>query len=162
MTLAAFGPRLPGGGCRTADAARGAAAPPGRARRRNGLVLTGAGLALLPWLGYLAGSLPPAESAAWVALDALEALALLTAGHRLLRADDRHRAPAAAAAVLLLADTCVDLATAAPGAELAVAVAMAVAAELPLAALCAAIALRGHPCAAGPDGSHTKAPADSQ
>ncbi|MGW1372863.1 hypothetical protein ACWD6P_01085 [Streptomyces sp. NPDC002446] len=114
----------------------------GTARRWQGRILAGAGLALLPWLGYLAGTLPPAEAAAWVALDALEAAALLTAGTRLLRAVPRHRAPAAAAAVLLLADACIDLATAAPGAELATAIAMAVAAELPLAALCAYLASR--------------------
>lgn len=47
----------------------------------------GAGLALLPWLGYLAGTLPPAEAAAWVTLDALEVVCLLAAGTRLLRAD---------------------------------------------------------------------------
>ncbi|MET7796038.1 hypothetical protein [Streptomyces decoyicus] len=112
------------------------------ARRRQGRILTGAGLALLPWLGYLAGTLPPAEAAAWVALDALEAAALLTAGTRLLRGDSRHRAPAAAAAVLLLADACLDLATAAPGTELATALAMAVGAELPLAGLSAWLASR--------------------
>ncbi|MFC9398517.1 hypothetical protein ACFTWS_35990 [Streptomyces sp. NPDC057027] len=115
---------------------------PGRVRRLQGRVLLGAGLALLPWLGYLAGTLPPAEAAAWVTLDALEAAALLTAGSRLLRGDARHRAPAAAAAVLLLADACVDLATSTAGPELAVAVAMAVCAELPLAALCVVIAAR--------------------
>ena len=48
------------------------------ARRLQGRVLTGAGLALLPWLGYLAGTLPPVEAVAWVALDALEAAGLLT------------------------------------------------------------------------------------
>lgn len=128
-------------GCCPTDSARGSVRL-GRGRLWQGRLLTGAGLALLPWLGYLAGTLPPAEAAAWVALDALEAVALLTAGSRLLRADSRHRAPAAAAAVLLLADACIDLATAAPGPELAVAVAMALAAELPLAALCAALAAR--------------------
>ncbi|AJC54709.1 hypothetical protein GZL_02115 [Streptomyces sp. 769] len=102
----------------------------------------GSGLALLPWLGYLAGTLPPVEAIAWVTLDVLEAVALLAAGTRLWRADLRHRAPAAAAAVLLLADVCVDVATAAPGPELAVAAAMAVAAELPLAALCGWLARR--------------------
>lgn len=112
-----------------------------RALRWQGRVLTGAGLALLPWLGYLAGTLPPAEAVGWVALDALEAAALLTAGTRLLRADPRHRAPAAAAAVLLLADACLDLATSAPGPELATAVAM-LAVELPLAGLCAVLAAR--------------------
>ncbi|RZU45618.1 hypothetical protein EV284_0257 [Streptomyces sp. BK022] len=108
----------------------------------HGRVLVAAGLALLPWLGYLAGTLPAAEAAAWVALDALEAGALLTAGSRLLHRDPRHRAPAAAAAVLLLADACVDVATSLPGPERALAVAMAVVAELPLAALCAALAAR--------------------
>lgn len=117
-------------------------APLSAARRRQGRILTGAGLALLPWLGYLAGTLPPAEAAAWVALDALEAAALLTAGTRLLRGDSRHRAPAAAAAVLLLADACLDLATAAPGTELATALAMAAGAELPLAGLSAWLAWR--------------------
>ncbi|WP_330317904.1 hypothetical protein [Streptomyces platensis] len=112
----------------------------GVGRRWQGRILTGAGLALLPWLGYLAGTLPPAEAVAWVALDALEAIALLVTGTRLLRGDSRHRTPAAAAAVLLLADACIDLATAAPGAELAVALSMAVGAELPLAALCARLA----------------------
>lgn len=116
----------------------------------------GAGLALLPWLGYLAGALPPPEAAAWVALDALEAAALLTAGSRLLRADGRHRAPAAAAAVLLLADACVDLATSAAGPELAVAVVMAVVAELPLAVLCAVIA--AHPRRSGPRPGPSAAP----
>ncbi|WP_327273802.1 hypothetical protein OG609_18280 [Streptomyces sp. NBC_01224] len=113
-----------------------------RSRRWQSLILTGAGLALLPWLGYLAGTLPPAEAAAWVTLDTLEAAALLSAGSRLLHAGTHHRAPAAAAAVLLLADACIDLATAAPGPELATAVVMAAAVELPLAALCAALAAR--------------------
>ncbi|MEU8761495.1 hypothetical protein [Streptomyces sp. NPDC048659] len=108
----------------------------GRAQRFRGRILCGAGLVLLPWLGYLAGTLPPAEAVAWVVLDALEAAALLTAGTRLLAGDARYRAPALAAAVLLVADACADLATAAPGPERAVALAMALLAELPLAALC--------------------------
>ncbi|MEV0371899.1 hypothetical protein AB0I10_19050 [Streptomyces sp. NPDC050636] len=110
------------------------------ARRWQGRILTGAGLALLPWLGYLAGTLPPAEAAAWVALDTLEAACLLTAGTRLLRGEPGHRAAAAAAALLLTADACIDVATAAPGTELATAIAMALGAELPLAALCVVLA----------------------
>ncbi|MEU5207863.1 hypothetical protein [Streptomyces sp. NPDC020742] len=141
MTLIAFNHPAGSGSCATLGALRGALRP-GRAHRWQGRVLAGAGLALLPWLGYLAGTLPPAGAAAWVVLDALEAAALLTAGTRLLRADHRHRAPAAAAAVLLLADAAIDLTTAAPGTELATALAMAVAAELPLAALCTILAAR--------------------
>lgn len=142
MALTSLTPLAGGGGspaCRTAHGSP-----------RLGRVLLGAGLVLLPWLGYLAGTLPPAEAAAWVALDALEAAALLTAGSRLLRGDARHRAPAAAAAVLLLADACVDLATAAPGTELAVALAMAALAELPLAVLCAVVAARPPRARPGP------------
>ncbi|MEU6326922.1 hypothetical protein ABZ851_06500 [Streptomyces sp. NPDC047049] len=136
MTLTAFNTPFSSGSC----PAVGSTGGPLRltaARRLQGRILTGAGLALLPWLGYLAGTLPPSEAAAWVVLDALEAAALLTAGTRLLRGGPHHRAPAAAAAVLLLADACLDLATAAPGTELATALAMAVGAELPLAGLCA-------------------------
>ncbi|MEV6396714.1 hypothetical protein AB0M39_18330 [Streptomyces sp. NPDC051907] len=109
----------------------------------QGRLLTGAGLALLPWLGFLAATLPPREAAAWVALDALEAACLLTAGARLARGTGGHRAPAAGAAVLGAADACMDLLTSAPGAEFATAAAMAVCAELPLAGLCAALAAQG-------------------
>lgn len=129
MALLAFTPGADDGRCATTGAEAGAgtglgrSARHGRAGRCQGRVLAACGLALLPWLGYLAGTLPPAEAAAWVALDTLEAAALLTAGH-------------------LLADACLDLAAAAPGPELAAAVAMAVAAELPLAALCARLAVR--------------------
>ncbi|MFB7630385.1 hypothetical protein ACFC0M_05465 [Streptomyces sp. NPDC056149] len=111
-----------------------------RARRWQGRILTAAGLALLPWLGYLAGTLPPAQAAPWIALDALEAAALLTAGTRLRRADPRHTAPTTIAAILLLADVYLDLSTAAPGPALATAVLMAAAVELPLTALCAWLA----------------------
>ncbi|MFJ9414175.1 hypothetical protein ACIRPT_08405 [Streptomyces sp. NPDC101227] len=137
MALIAFNTPAAEGSSLTRAAAR--IAP---SRRRQGRILTGAGLLLLPWLGYLAGTLPPAEAAAWVALDALEAACLLAAGTRLLRGDARYRAPAAAAAVLLLADACIDMATAAPGTELATAIAMAIGAELPLAALCGTLAAR--------------------
>ncbi|MEU5009485.1 hypothetical protein AB0G35_04165 [Streptomyces sp. NPDC021749] len=141
MALIAFNPPVDQGRCTANGTVRGGLRL-SRARRWQGRVLAGAGLALLPWLGYLAGTLPPTEATAWVTLDALEAAALLTAGLRILRADPRHRAPAGAAAVLLLADACIDLATAAPGPELATAIAMAVAAELPLAALCAWLTTR--------------------
>lgn len=107
-----------------------------------GRVLTGAGLALLPWMGYLAGTLPPTEAAAWVALDAAEAACLLIAGTRLMNGRSGHRAATAAAAVLLVADAYVDVATAGPGSELLGAIAMAVGAELPLAALCGVLAAR--------------------
>ncbi|MFE6686185.1 hypothetical protein ACFVFQ_06865 [Streptomyces sp. NPDC057743] len=111
-----------------------------RARRWHGRILTAAGLALLPWLGYLAGTLPLSQAAPWIALDTLEAAALLTAGARLIRADPRHTTPATIAAALLLADVYLDLSTAAPGPALATAAIMAATAELPLTALCAWLA----------------------
>ncbi|CAM5317893.1 hypothetical protein GCM10010329_74190 [Streptomyces spiroverticillatus] len=121
----------------------------------QGRLLTLAGLALLPWMGYLAATLPPAEAAAWIALDSLEAVCLLAAGAR--RSTGRPaRLPAAGAALLLTADACVDLLTSAPGTELAAALAMALCAELPLAALCAALARRSpRPRTAATGGSAT-------
>ncbi|GAA1353959.1 hypothetical protein [Streptomyces beijiangensis] len=109
------------------------------ARQLTGHLLTGAGLALLPWMGYMAATMPPSKAAAWIALDALEATCLVLAGTRLARGGGHHTA-AAGAAALLLVDATTDLLTAAPGAELALAVAMAVAAEIPLAARCAVLA----------------------
>ncbi|PYC68037.1 hypothetical protein C7C46_29735 [Streptomyces tateyamensis] len=104
-------------------------------------VLAGAGLALLPWILVLAQA---PGSAGWVALDVMEAGCLL-GGAALLRrgaaALGAARAVAALAAGLLLLDAAVDLTTA--GSAWPVAVAMALGAELPLAALCGRLALRG-------------------
>src|SRR5215472_6680633 len=73
-----------------------AAARPGRARwtRWAGVGLTGAGVAMVPWLGYLATGLPTRFeaahwNAAWVGLDALEALGLFATGTLLRRRDAR-------------------------------------------------------------------------
>ncbi len=109
--------------------------------RWQGRLLTLAGLALLPWTGYLAATLPPGEAAAWVALDSLEALCLLAAGAR-VRQGRAARLPAAGAALLLAADACADLLASAPGPEFAAALVMAGCAELPLAVLCAGLARR--------------------
>ncbi|WP_329564039.1 hypothetical protein [Kitasatospora sp. NBC_01266] len=108
-------------------------------------LLGGAGLALLPWIVVLALTLH--HAAGWVVLDVAEAAALLGAA-RLLRTGHRlHRPVAALAAVLLLADAGWDVGTAGARSALLVALAMAVLAELPLAALCAGLALRGSaPC----------------
>ncbi|MEE1815139.1 hypothetical protein PUR59_08935 [Streptomyces sp. SP18ES09] len=124
-------------------------ARPSRAHRWQGRLLKGAGLALLPWMGHLAATLPTTEAVAWVTLDSFEALALTAAGSSLLRADGRHRFPAAVAAVLLVADACADLATAAPGQETALALVMAAAVEIPLAVLCATLAVGSRESGAG-------------
>lgn len=117
-----------------------------RLARVSVVLLSAAGIALLPWIMVLAATVR--DAAGWVALDVLEACCLLATAHRLRRAGGRHRPSAALAALLLTADAWCDLRTAAPGADLAVAVAMALLAELPLAALCATLALRPAPGAA--------------
>ncbi|MGW7756485.1 hypothetical protein ACWGK6_34115 [Streptomyces violaceusniger] len=108
-------------------------------------VLLASGAALVPWLYVLARTVPSTAqvghwNAAWVGLDALEALGLLSTA-ALRRRGDRHRLTAAATGALLVVDAWFDTVTAAPGGELTVAVAMAACAELPLAALCTALAL---------------------
>ncbi|WP_241968510.1 hypothetical protein [Streptomyces sp. ICBB 8177] len=120
---------------------------PARGMRRAGWLLVACGLALLPWLYVLATGLPATETAAhwpvaWVGLDALEALGLIATGLLAARGDRRHALVAAATATLLGVDAWFDTTTAAPGGDFATAVAMALGAELPLAALCGRLALR--------------------
>lgn len=120
---------------------------PARGMRRAGGLLAFCGLALLPWLYVLATGLPATARAAhwplaWVGLDALEALGLIATGLLAARGDRRHALAAAATATLLVVDAWFDTTTAAPGGDFATAVAMALGAELPLAALCGRLALR--------------------
>ncbi|MET7458322.1 hypothetical protein ABZT03_42150 [Streptomyces sp. NPDC005574] len=110
-----------------------------------GKLLLGAGMALLPWLAMLWITVPdsyPAQHwrAAWVGFDMLEIAGLLTSAVLVRRSD--HRAPLAsiATAVLLLVDAWFDVMTA--GRDVIFSLALACMLELPLAALCAAVALR--------------------
>ena len=110
-----------------------------------------AGMVLLPWLAVLAATLPPTATAAhwsvaWVGLDSLEAIGLVGTGLLVLRGDHRYRAAAAATATLLIVDAWFDTVTAAAGSDFAGALVMAACGEVPLAALCAATALRVVPC----------------
>jgi phosphoribosylamine---glycine ligase len=119
-----------------------------RARRWLGLGFTAAGVALLPWLVYLAVSLPASARAwhwpaAWAGLDAMEAAGLLATGFLLLRRDVRWRLAALPTAGLLLADAWFDVTTAPPGTGELVSLAMALAVELPVAALCMAVGVAG-------------------
>ncbi|MGW2485777.1 hypothetical protein ACWCV9_00975 [Streptomyces sp. NPDC001606] len=120
---------------------------PARGMRRAGWLLLACGLALLPWLYAVATGLPATATAAhwpvaWVGLDALEALGLIATGLLAAGGDRRHALAAAATATLLVVDAWFDTTTAAPGGDFATAVAMALGAELPLAALCGRLALR--------------------
>ncbi|WP_207939514.1 hypothetical protein, partial [Actinomadura darangshiensis] len=105
---------------------------------------------LVPWMWVLATTLPstaavPNWSAAWVGLDAMEAVALFGTGVLLVRRDRRYGLGAAAAGALLAVDAWFDVMTATPGAERTAAIALAAGAELPLAILCAALAARAVP-----------------
>lgn len=122
---------------------------PGRLRWL-GTALIGAGLALIPWLFVLAIGLPSTATAshwptAWVGLDGLEALGLITTGVLVNRRDPRSCLTAAVTATLLLVDAWLDVSTAAAGADQATAVAMAICLEIPLVILCAALAVRALP-----------------
>ncbi|MFF7050805.1 hypothetical protein ACFY94_20805 [Streptomyces griseorubiginosus] len=120
---------------------------PARGTRRAGWLLVTCGLALLPWLYVLATGLPATATVthwpvAWVGLDALEALGLISTGLLAARGDRRHALAAAATATLLVVDAWFDTTTAAPGSDLTTAITMALAAELPLATLCTRLALQ--------------------
>lgn len=78
----------------------------------------------------------------WVGLDALEAFGLIATGGLALRGDHRRGAVASATATLLVVDAWFDTMTAATHRDLVSALAMAGCAELPLAAVCAAMAVR--------------------
>ncbi|MFF3331014.1 hypothetical protein ACFYWX_15830 [Streptomyces sp. NPDC002888] len=108
-------------------------------------LLLAAGLALVPWLAVLWTTLPdiyPARHwrAAWVGFDALEIAGLLTSAVLVRRSDRRAPLASIATAVLLLVDAWFDVMTA--GHDVVISLALACALELPLAALCAVVALR--------------------
>lgn len=120
----------------------------GASWRWLGFGLIAAGVGLLPWIIYLAISLPTTTrawhwSAAWTGLDALEAAGLLATGLLTLRRDVRCCLAALPTSGLLLADAWFDVATARPGAGQLVSIVMAIAAELPAAAACLAIGVAG-------------------
>lgn len=119
-------------------------------QRYVGWAFIGAGAAMIPWLFTLASELPAQTTAVhwntvWVGLDSLEALGLASTGLLLRRQDSRAALTSAATATLLAMDAWFDVLTSAPGADRATAITMAAGAELPLAALCAYLAVRLHP-----------------
>ncbi|MET9962699.1 LPXTG cell wall anchor domain-containing protein [Streptomyces sp. NPDC006326] len=120
---------------------------PSRRTPRLATVLTGAGVALVPWMLVLAKTLPQTAevsnwSTAWIGLDAVLAAGLGGTGLLMRRHDPRASPLAAATAALLAMDAWFDVTTSAPGAARAAALTLAVCAELPLAAACATVAAR--------------------
>ncbi len=119
-------------------------------RRRLGMALIAAGLAMMPWLVVLAATLPATAravhwSAAWVGLDASEGCALLATGVLLIRQDARCSLTAAVTATLVLTDAWFDVLTSQPGAAQIMALVLATCVEIPVTVLCATLALRTFP-----------------
>ena len=117
-----------------------------RARRWLLLLLGVVVLALLPWTAFLTASLPGRHvthhwDLAWVGFDLFEAAALAATLLALVRNSLRLAPIAAVAGTALLCDAWFDLVTASPGDDLRWSLGEALAAELPLAALCFWIAL---------------------
>jgi hypothetical protein len=116
-----------------------------RAVRWAGPVFALFSLILLPWIVYLAFSLPSRQVSAdydiaWTGFDVMLLVALVSTGYFALRRS-RYLATAAVATVtLLVVDAWFDVVTALPGQRLEP-VAEAVLVELPLAAVCAWLGL---------------------
>ena len=112
------------------------------------LGLASVGLGLLPWMIYLATSLPASSTAyhwaaAWVGLDAMEAAGLIGTGVLIYRRDARYCLASTATAALLLVDAWFDVTTAPPGSGALASLLMAAFAEVPAAALCIGLAVSG-------------------
>jgi hypothetical protein len=108
------------------------------ALRRAQLAALAVGGFLLPWCVVLSVTLPATAQAqhwpaAWVGLDAGEAIAALATAVLLARRDARAGLTAAAGGALLLTDAWFDVCTSGPGLDHAVALAEAAFIELPLA-----------------------------
>jgi hypothetical protein len=129
-------------GLRTQPLRDGSGAP----LRWGGWVFLGASALLLPWMAFLAISLPTTASAghwtgAWIGIDVMEATGLAITGWLVLRRDLRVRIAAGATGGFLLADAWFDVMTAQPTWDVLQAAMTAVLVELPLLVLCSAVAL---------------------
>ena len=81
-------------------------------------------------------------STAWAGLDGLEAIALIATGVALIGRYSWLCLPAAVASTSLIIDAWFDVTTSGPGPAAAIALAMALFSELPMAGLCAVLAIR--------------------
>ena len=123
------------------------AAPGDRRLRWLARALVVAGLGMIPWLVLLATQLPASTvachwSTAWVGLDAMETVGLLATGTLLLRRDQRCCLAATVTGTLIFVDAWFDVTTSAPGPAQLTAILMAAFIEVPVSALCAALALK--------------------
>ncbi len=96
-------------------------------------------LVLLPWIVYLALTLPKRDldihyRAAWVGFDALLVLAMLRTAYYAFRADSRVLFPATVTATLLIVDAWFDVTTSSGRQAVLFALALAIFVEIPSAA----------------------------
>ncbi len=108
-----------------------------RARRYAWAYLVGA-VILLPWIAYLADTLPRRTVAlhyrgAWVGFDVFLVVALLRTAYLAFRVDPRIQVPATMTATLLLVDAWFDVLTSATRAEIVQALLLAALVEIPVA-----------------------------
>lgn len=117
-------------------------------RQRETQLLAGCAVLLVPWIVVLAATLPAHIvarnwSMAWTGFDVLLAIMLGATAWLRRKGDSRVGAFAGASAAMLLVDAWFDTSTSATGADAVMAWTSAVFVELPLAFICARIALRG-------------------
>jgi hypothetical protein len=98
-------------------------------------------VALIPWIVYLALSLPSRQvsshyDVAWVGFDVFELIALSATGFFALRRSRYLAVSSASAATLLVVDAWFDVLTS-PGRQVIASIVLAVVIELPLAGMCA-------------------------
>jgi hypothetical protein len=109
-----------------------------RRARRLGWIFSAAAVAMLPWIVYLAISLPRRDldrhyRAAWVGFDCLLVFVIVRTAYMAFRVDLRVQIPAAATATLLIVDAWFDIATSDGRAAILQALLLAVFFEIPAA-----------------------------
>lgn len=115
--------------------------------RRLAWLYLAASVALMPWIVYLALTLPKRSldvhyRAAWVGFDLLLVFALTRTAYMAFRIDARVQLAAAAAGTLLIVDAWFDITTSHGRAAVAEAIVLAVVAEIPIAIFCIFVARR--------------------
>ena len=109
-----------------------------RGERRMAWLYSGAALALVPWIAYLAVTLPKRDldshyRAAWVGFDCLLAFVIIRTAYMAFRIDPRVQFPATATATLLLVDAWFDVTTSSGSGATIEAILLAVFLEIPAA-----------------------------
>jgi len=115
--------------------------------RRLAWIYLLAAVALLPWIAYLAVTLPRRSldvhyKASWVGFDLLLVFALVRTAYLAFKVDARIQLTATAAATLLIVDAWFDVTTSHGHAAVAEALVLAVFAEIPIAIFCIVVARR--------------------